>query len=327
MKSLLDLQKKVKELELSIRDAANRLDDISKDIQELRNYNDDMEIDYEMIKTLSQNMPFKTHPLARLEDAYACMIYIELLLYIVQLDNHGIVEKMTFIQWILTESQLDLTLQDAYLESLVIGKDIFSEAASLLNTAYRSYWTVDALLVSNFVGQANTETTEYIAQLCTIFNLTGTDVSIYSVMAKVVLCQDAGMLDRQSSRKILPTLKKYRHYLSIEYDEEILYNIRDICVEVSDNDLFRHDSNYFRWIVKQGEYVKEGQLIATWIPPFEHHSGFSISLEKENHKILIYATSSGILFQFRNKCTNYGVISDRKDDKDSIKAWVQKIRG
>ncbi len=98
MKSLLDIQKEVKELEVMVQDMASSLDCINREIQEIRTSNDNMGMDYDMIRMLAKNVPFANHPLALLEDGYACKLYIELLLSVMQIDTNSITEKIVFIQ-------------------------------------------------------------------------------------------------------------------------------------------------------------------------------------------------------------------------------------
>ncbi len=54
MKSLLDIQKEVKQLETMVQDMANFLDCINREIQEIRTSNDNMEMDYDMIRMLAK---------------------------------------------------------------------------------------------------------------------------------------------------------------------------------------------------------------------------------------------------------------------------------
>ena len=101
MDSLLDIQKKIKDLERTVRSTAVALDEISHEIQNIRNTEDDMDIDHDMIRAFASNIPFRKHPISFLEDPNACEIYIEILLCIMRLDTKGTFEKMVFIQWIL----------------------------------------------------------------------------------------------------------------------------------------------------------------------------------------------------------------------------------
>lgn len=339
MKSLLDIQKDIREMEQTSRELSERLAEISRDVQVLRESDDDREMDYELIRTLAANMPFTTHSLSNLMDGYSCKIYIELLLCILRLDNCDVVEKMIFVQWILEKSRVDITLRDAYTESLTLEKEIFSEAARLWDKDHKLYFLVDALLVSHFTGSANAETTEYIAHLCTILGLNEYEVSACTYIAKCVLCQRVAWVDQRKAVVILLWFDKFQYYLrecdrdelldrfcscfSEEDRNKILEKRRDVCIEIPDEKLCDKKSDSFKWKVKPGAYVEKGQSIATCKVGSGEIHGWERTGSREMTK---KAASSGYLFQFRNDHITYGVISVESDDKDSIKAWVKERR-
>lgn len=315
MKSLLDIQKDVKELEGIVRDAANALDEISRDIQEVRSSDGDMDMDYDIICTMASNIPFENHPLDDLEDGYVCKIYIELLLCLIRLDGNGVVEKLTFVQWILNKARLDITLQDAYLESMELGKEIYAEFGRLIPGDYKSQFVLDMLLVANFTGMANAESTAYIANLCAILDIEAKKVRRYSAIAKVILCQDVRSIKKADLKECEQYFKMFKNYIGKVLPRNALGIFRTIAVEVPDSDI-NGNSIPFKWKVAQGSYVKKGEAVAVY-----KEAGGYLTPGK---KVEIKAKCSGTLYQFRDKCVNYGVISDASDNKDSIKAWAQQ---
>lgn len=317
MKSLLDIQKEIKDMEQAGRKLTENLAEISREVQALREADDDKETDFVQIKALAANMPFTGHPLKQLKDTYASKIYIELLLCVLRLDNHDATEKLTFVQWILQKSYLKIELQDAYTESLTLEKEIFSEAAGLWEKDYRLYFLVDAFLVSHFTGPVNAETVEYIAHLSIVLGLNEDEVSVCADIAKIILFQDARWVKKSRAAELLPWLDKFEHYLDAAYKESMITKCREFCVEYGEDDSFK-------WKVKQKEYVKKGQVIATYVF-CENKIGYAWRYGRGQGTIKeMKATSSGYLYQFTLNGIKYGVISVEEDDKDSIKAWVKE---
>ncbi|MDE7323349.1 MAG: hypothetical protein K2N73_11665 [Lachnospiraceae bacterium] len=307
MKGLLDIQKEVKEVEATIQGAVNSLDCISREIQEIRTSNDNMEVDYDMIRMLAKNVPFANHPIAKLEDEYACKLYIELLLSVMHMDTNGIIEKMVFIQWILKEARLDIVLEDAYAESLELEKDTYFEIGELLNIKYRMFFIVDALIVANFAGKANEDTTEYIGKLCTLMRTNTSYIENCIVLAKIALEQSAENLKNSDIERVMPFIHKYKYCITKDTIKKVKLKCREVCVDSID---------YLTWLVKQRSLVNKGDLIARY--------GFLGFTQKK-----VYASKDGKLFQFHaeNYMRRIGVISHPSDTDKEIKQWLQEKYG
>ena len=329
MKSLLDIQKEVKELEATIQGAVNSLDCISREIQEIRTSNDNMEMDYDMIRMLAKNVPFANHPLAELEDGYACKLYIELLFSVMQMDTNGITEKMVFIQWILEEARLDMVLEDVYAESLELKKDTYFEIGELLNSEYRMFFIVDALIVANFVGKANEETTEYIGKLCTLMRTNASYIENCIVLAKIALEQSVENIESADMERVMPFIHKYEYCIAKDIMEKVELKCRVVCVDIDDDDL-RADSS-LAWLVGQGSMVNKGDVIAKY-------------RRKQGPTQKAYASKNGKLFRFRlrkkknsstlsffedffESYTRIGVISRPSDTEKEIKQWLKEKYG
>ncbi len=313
MRGLLDIQAEIKGLEKTVQDVASDLGELNRDIQALRTSGNDMDMDYGMVRLLAGNMPFGTHPLDKLEDEYACKIYIELLLCLLRLDMDGAQEKMIFIQWILDESGLEMKIEDAYLESLEVGKTILKETSNLLNENYKTFLITDMMILSNFNGKMNMASLEYIGNLCSVLGIEASRVLGCSVISKITLTQDVGFVTRQEIPHAMPLFREFRHYVSRDLCEALLSSLREIVVEMRDSNLYCHDKSSFKWKVKQQDFVKAGDIIAE----------YKVSYKEKKY---IKAKSSGMIFQFRDKKTYYGVISYEADNKDRIKSWVQSMR-
>ena len=313
MKSLLDIQKEVKQLETMVQDMANFLDCINREIQEIRTSNDNMEMDYDMIRMLAKNVPFANHPLAELEDGYACKLYIELLLSVMQMDTNGITEKMVFIQWILEESRLDMELEDAYAESLELGKDIYSEIGEVLRTDFGLFFIVDALIVANFVEEANGEAIEYIAQLCVLLGVDASYMEIGIILAKIALYQDIKNTKKTDIEKVLPYIDDFEYCIGKNTIEKAFWLFRYVCVKVYNDDLWGGYS--LSWKVKQISKVSKGDNIAEYRP-------------KQGSTTYVKASQDGTLFQFKVEkgysCGSVGVISHPSDSGKKIEQWLTK---
>ncbi|MDE7323350.1 MAG: hypothetical protein K2N73_11670 [Lachnospiraceae bacterium] len=313
MKSLLDIQKEVKELEAMVQDMANSLDCISREIQEIRTSNDNMEMDYDMIRMLAKNVPFANHPLAKLKDGYACKLYIELLLSVMQMDTNGITEKMVFIQWILKESRIDMELEDVYAESLELEKEIYSEIGEILRTDFRRFFIVDALIVANFVEEANGEAIEYIAQLCVFLGVDASYMETSVILAKIALYQDIKNIKKADVEEVLPYIDDYEYCIGKNTIEKAFCLFRYVCIKVYNDDLWGGYS--LSWKVKQISKVSKGDNIAEYRP-------------KQGSTTYVKASQDGTLFQFKAEKTysygSVGVISHPSDSGKKIEQWLTK---
>lgn len=312
-KSLLDIQQEIRDLDGKVKDISNAIAQIYNEIDELRNDETDS-IDYETIRLKAQYLPFGKHPLGSLDDLYTCQIYLETLLSLVRVDHGSVdtVNRLIFVQWLLLQTKLDVSLEELFKDSLKINSGIFAEVVELIPKAYKNHLVMDALLTANICGQANNDVLVYIVNVYSILGIDKEQLRIFSIMAKGILKQDLGKMKKTDLQQVLEQAESFKHYLTSDLLNAELCSQRTIAVEASD----KTHSN-FKWKVKQQGQVEKGDVIAT----YGYGSGWSGSLLTE-----IKAPCAGTLFQFRNNCTNYGVIAHESDNKDSIKAWAIQRR-
>lgn len=312
-KSLLDIQQEIRDLDGKVKDISVAISSIYNEIDDFRNDDTEESIDYETIRLLSKHFTFGRHPLDKLEDSYACQMYIEALLNLVQADkgSSATINRLVIIQWLLSQSRLDMELEELFKESLRISSDTFGEIVEVLPKQYRDYFVVDALIVANVCGQANEDVLGYIVNLCTILGIDKEQLRILSIVARGVLKQDLGRIKKSDLQFVLEYAKKFRHYLNTELIQKTLRSQRTIAVEVPDSG---HSS--FKWKVKQQAEIEKGDVIAS----YKKGSSYYGTL------VEVTAPCSGTIFQFRNNCINYGIIAHETDNKDSIKSWVLQQR-
>lgn len=312
-KSLLDIQQEIRELDGKVKDISAAIAEIYDEIDELRSDETDS-IDYETIRLMSRHLAFRNHPISRLNDAYACRIYLETLLSLVQADggSEATVNRLIFVQWLLSQSKLGLRLEEVFKDSLKISSGTFAEAAELIPKEYRNHLILDALLTANICGQANNDVLIYVVNLCGILGIGKEQLRILSIMARGILQQDLSKLEMADLQQVLEQAENFKHYLNSDLLNAGLRAQRTIAVEAPD----RTYSN-FKWKVKQQGQVEKGDVIAV----YGYGSRWSGSSYAE-----IKAPCAGTIFQFRNNCINYGVIAHESDDKDSIKAWAIQRR-
>ena len=312
-KSLLDIQQEIRELDGKVKDISFAIAEIYDEIDELRNDETDS-IDYETIRLMSRHLSFGKHPLSRLDNNYACQIYLETLLSLVQADrgSEDTVNRLIFVQWLLSQNKLELSLVVLFKDSLKINTGTFAEVVELVPKTFKSHLIMDALLTANICGQANNDVLIYVVNLCRILGVDKEQLRILSIMAKGVLKQDLGKMKKADLQQVLAQAKSFKHYLNSDLLNAGLRSQRTIAVEAPD----KTHSN-FKWKVKQQGQVEKGDVIAT----YGYGSRWSGSSLTE-----IKAPCAGTLFQFRNNCTNYGVIAHESDNKDSIKAWAIQRR-
>lgn len=312
-KSLLDIQQEIRDLDGKIKDISFAIAEIYDEIDELRNDETDS-IDYEIIRLMSYHLSFGKHPLGRLDDNYACHLYLEILLSLVQADRGSgdTVNRLIFVQWLLSQTKLELTLKELFKDSLKINTSTFAELVELIPKTFKSHLIMDALLTANICGQANNDVLIYVVNLCTILGVDKEQLRILSIMAKGVLKHDLGKMKKADLQQVLAQAKNFKHYLNSDLLNAGIQSQRTIAVKIPDKTY----SN-FKWKVKQQGQVEKGDVIAIY------RYG---SRRSESSLTEIKAPCAGTLFQFRNNCTNYGVIAHESDNKDSIKAWVIQRR-
>lgn len=311
MKSLLDIQQDIRNLESSVQDITAYIRNIHSDINELRNSAQDAQsrdFDYEKIAILAGYLPFGKHPLSGLMDGRICQIYLEMLLNMIRMDHDAetTVNRMVFIQWLQIQSEIDWSLEELYQDACGMQLDFYDEFVEILPKKYAEIFMLDALIVANVGGQANREIFEYLAGLSVMLGIGTEQVQMLSSVATAVLCQKFQPMERRKLENVLSCAQEYKFYIAPNLFDDAIQRQREIVVQKPDD---------LRWNVKQGQEVKKGDFIA-----FYNKSG-TYFFGKEGEKIK--APSSGVLFRFRDNNINYGVISVKMDDKDAIKTWVK----
>lgn len=320
VKSLLDIQQDVRNLENKVQEITESIKNISLDIDSIRNSSGGAVLDFGKIEVLAKQMEFGKHPLDRLKEGHICQLYIEILLGIVHLDSAEdlTIKRMVFIQWLQIQARIDWSLEDLYQDSFKIDKPAYYEMAELIPKRYKEYLLVDALMVANISGKANEEIYNYVADIVTILGIQSESVGVLASIAKLALSQSVEGIGREYLEKIYDKGALYSYYISGDLVEECKKALRVIEVEQPD-----YGVHSFKWKVQQQQKVRCGEVIATYLKE-KQSRGYSFMREYKTEEIK--ATVSGTLFQFRNNNTNYGIIAHEQDNRDSIKAWVKSRR-
>lgn len=312
-KSLLEIQKSVRILENKARDLSNDISSINRDIAEFRNTSNTGSIDYETIRLMATHFPFGKHPIGTLTDTHARQLYLELLFGVVQADmgSADTIDRLVFIQWLLVQSKLEMSLEDLLREALCVSVADFGDAVVSIPKQYQTQLIVDALLTANMCGTIKVEQLSYIVSLCSILEMDKEQLRVLSLCSKVILKQKFEKIKKADFGAVLTLSKQFKHYLSNKVIHAGLKSQRTIAVEKADN-----QCTTFRWKAKQNEVVDKGTVIAT----YHDGSGSRTSM------VEIKAPCAGTIFQFRDNCINYGVIAHELDSKDAIKTWVKGQR-
>ena len=320
LKSLLELQQSVRELENKVSDISENIQEIYSDIDEMRNERQNTDVDYSKIEILADNISFGKHPIQKLEDGKACQIYIEMLLNIVRLDKDEEItlNRLVFIQWLQKESRIDWSLEDLYKDCFTIKADSFHEMITLLPNKYYECFIVDSLMIANIEGVAKPEIYEYIVGLVSILGIDKERFSLLALVSKTALCQNIGRMKKKDMDEFQKVAKGYKHYIRADILEDGIKSLRQIVVELADSEV-----KNFKWKVKQRQEIKKNDVIATYSRATKRR-GFSYRTNYVTEEIV--APANGTIFQFRDKCVNFGVLAHENDNKDSIKAWVKARR-
>lgn len=308
MKSLLDIQQDVRNLESNVQEITKRIKALNSDIADIRNAEDDAEYDFQKIELLARKIPFEEHPLSWLKSAGSgiCQSYLELLLALVQLDpeEKKTMDRMVFIQWLQMKSGIVLSLDDLYKNTLKMNRKRYFELLELICGKYREYFIVDALIVSNITGAVNRAMYEYIADIAAVFEISLQEVKRLALIAKITLKQEEKNLGEEQKKFILAHGNEYGYYIS-----EVINRIRrNLAVKVN----WENVADFY-WERSTGEKIKVNDVLAYY---------YTLDDCREHE---IRATVSGRIFVFRNKNTYYGVISDENDNLDAIMKWVKEM--
>ena len=322
MKSLLDIQQDVRNLENILHDVQGKIKTIGNDIDGLRTENQNMNIDYSKIEILSKQLTIGKHPLGKLKDDKIKRTYIEMLLSIVRLDSDEEVtlNRLVFIQRIQADSGIGLSLEDLYKDSFKISLDSFYDMVEIIPVNQREWFVVDSLVVAYLGGAANAEISEYIVGIFTLFGINKERMKTLSLVARVALSQGKGKMKKAEMDEFLICAKSFKHYINPDVLQKIIISQRKIVVEFPVSEVID-----FKWKVQQREKVKKGELIATYNVA-NHERGNGVVFITGYKVVEVVASDAGTIFQFMDNWTYYGVISHESDDKDSIKAWVRARR-
>lgn len=320
MKSLLDIQQDIRNLENNIKGIADHIKTISSDIEEMRNSTQDVDVDYSKIEILAKQIYFYIHPLNQLDDGRVCQIYLEMLLNITKLDAdpEATVNRLVFIQWLQMQSRIDWTLEDLYKDCFKMDKESYDEFADVIPSKYREYFMVDALIIANICGSMNREVMEYIASLSVVLGIGKEELRVLSSISRMALSQSVSGIHRDEMYHVQKYINNYRHYLNDDIVEQGMSALRDVVVEIADNSAMD-----FKWKVKQTPIVEKGDVIATYKRGIKSKV-YSWITEYQIEEIV--ATSSGRLFRFRDNSILYGVISNEEDNVGAIQAWIKGRR-
>ena len=172
MKSLLDIQQDVRNLEGSVQEITKRIKALNSDIADIRNAEDDAEYDFQKIKLLARKIPFEEHPLSWLKSAGPgiCQAYLELLLALVQLDpeEKTTVDRMVFIQWLQMKSGIVLSLDDFYKNALKIRQKIKDEYQEIFSRCDLILTPTAPTAAYKIGAQEEDPVKMYLADICTV---------------------------------------------------------------------------------------------------------------------------------------------------------------
>lgn len=320
MKSLLDIQQDIRVLEKNIQEINECVKNINTDIEMIRNSSEGVALDYSKIELLAKQIDFGKHPLDKLKDGRACQIYLEMLLNIVRLDQdeESVVNRMVFVQWLQIQSKIDWSLEDLYLDCFKTDKQLIYEMVEMIPKKYKEFFLVDALIVANIAGIANEEIYQYIADIIAVLGLSTKEVKDLAFISRVSLSKNLSGASRDELKVLQDKAKSFGYYIRNEFAEEGIKALRVVVVELLDN-----DAKNFKWKVRQQQAVVSGDVIAIYQKE-KKSRGFSYMKDYKSEEIK--TPVSGVIFQFRDNNTNYGVIAHEQDNKDSIKSWVKARR-
>lgn len=337
MKSLLDIQQEIRELEKNMSSLTNDLKSIQSDIENMRNTSPDTGIDYSKIEVLAKQIPFKNHPLGQLQNDSASQSYLEMLLNLVRLDadRDATINRMAFVQWIQMKSKTNWTLEELYKDSFNITKESYYNFSEAITGKYRDYFMVDALMVANLGRKVNREILEYLAELSGILGINKEKLKELSLIAHIALSQKNNIDNLQSN--IIARMRVFDNYMPNGIIKKLLKRERNITVEIHG-----YDAVKFVWHKNDGELVQKGEFIGiVGLGGIGQMLGRTLANERNESW---YAVSSGRLFQFENlkiykeekniwkafsnqsnsyeDANVFGVIANEMDTKEDVKEWL-----
>lgn len=180
-------------------------------------------------------------------------------------------------------------------------------------------------MIANIEGVAKPEIYEYIVGLVSILGIDKERFSLLALVSKTALCQNIDRMKKKDMDEFQKVAKGYKHYIRADILENGIKSLRQIVVELADSEVknFKWKVKNFKWKVKQGQEIRKDDVIATYSRARKKR-GFLYTPNYVTEEIV--APANGTIFQFRDKCVNFGVLAHENDNKDSIKAWVKARR-
>lgn len=326
MKSLLDIQQEIRELEKNMSSLTNDLKSIQSDIENMRNTSPDTGIDYSKIEVLAKQIPFKNHPLGQLQNDSTSQSYLEMLLNLVRLDadRDATINRMAFVQWIQMKSKTNWTLEELYKDSFNITKESYYNFSEAITGKYRDYFMVDAMIVANVSGKANPEIMNYLAELSAILGINKERLQTLSLVAQVVLRQSADDI-RDELKVIKSSTNMFFYYNLNDRMIEAALTVQRKFVKIMESIFYENE-----WKVRDKQMVQEGKIIAIY-------ETYDVHGDKNKHKVV--APCSGQIHIFRANSKEFGffgindsvfgkdfaVIANKLDDREAIIKWLKEL--
>lgn len=316
MKSLLDIQQDIRKLENSLKDITESIKVISSDIELIRTPEQDISIDFELIKVLAKNINYDKHPISEINDKSEQQTYIEMLINIVRfdIDREVDVNRLTFIQWLLNQTEIEYGLEDLYKNSIKMNDKLYLEDLQELSEDYREYFVLDSLIIANIAGTANMEIQRYVADIASIIGVDSKNLYKLAILTKWILCRDFSKMTQVEINIVQNNYELCNYYIS---------GLRYIAVCIKDDDY-----STFYWKKEHLERVKAGDLIIKYTLRENKWVALVIAAEikgsqyKPSREVFIKAPVDGILYCFEYKNVIYGVISQEEDNIDLIREWI-----
>lgn len=307
--NLFGIQQEIRELEDKVNDVSTTIAAIYKEIGALRN-SEVVLIDYKKINLLSARIKFENHPLSKLSNKRFCQAYVELLLRLVHLDKsiEPTINRLIFIQWIVKQAKLDLSLEELFVGALKRDVDNLTVVVESRSEAYYEYLIMDALLVANISGKASEDILHFVVDLCGFFDITQDKLRGFSIIAKSILQQDIDVINNSDLRNVTLLAKHFEYYFERDVLSRGISKQRKLVARIYGNSCYE-----LRWFKSSGWYVDKGDVICTYR---------DFMKVNDNNKCTIKALCEGRLYVFKDKNVSYVVIHDDNDNLADVRNWA-----
>ncbi|MCD8110671.1 MAG: hypothetical protein LUE14_11340, partial [Clostridiales bacterium] len=215
MKSLTEIQKDIRSLEKNISEMAASVKQIHSDLDNLKTSGRNEPVDYAAIQTLAKFMPFTGHPIDRMRDERACKLYLELLLNVARMNSEQMIsaDQLVFIQWILMQSKLDLSLEELLTDCYRMDTDSYDEMAEAIPIDSRGMLIIDTLIVAGCNTTFNGDACQYITDAAVLFGITKTEMILFANVAKAALCQNINHIKKEDFDDFITNVEPYGYYV------------------------------------------------------------------------------------------------------------------